>query len=195
MRQPELGMKVSELRQQKGFTQEQLAEMCEVSTRTIQRIEGGEVDPRAFTINNLNEVLEFNFNAGDLENENLWLTVMHLSSAFLFFIVPLFVWSWKKGQSTKVERHGREVLNFQVTMILALITNVLVIMFLPFLLLVVPGWDANPQVGENVGILTFCSTIPMILIGVFCTVQGITNAVRSLGDKPPRYRLAIPFIR
>jgi uncharacterized Tic20 family protein len=195
MRQPELGMKVSELRQQKGMTQEQLAEMCEVSTRTIQRIESGEVDPRAFTINNLNEVLEYNFNAGDLENENIWLTAMHLSSSFLFFIVPLIVWSWKKGQSTKIERHGREVLNFQVTMILALIANVLVIMFLPFLLLIVPGWDVNPQVGENIGILTFCSTIPMILIGVFCTVQGITNAVRSLGDQPPNYRLAIPFIR
>jgi len=40
MNQPYLGLKVSELRQQKGLTQEQLAEKCEVSTRTIQRIEG-----------------------------------------------------------------------------------------------------------------------------------------------------------
>jgi DNA-binding XRE family transcriptional regulator len=46
MKQPELGLKVAELRQQKGLTQEKLAEMCEVSSRTIQRIESGEVDPR-----------------------------------------------------------------------------------------------------------------------------------------------------
>jgi transcriptional regulator with XRE-family HTH domain len=45
MNQPYLGQKVSELRQLKGLTQEQLAEKCEVSTRTIQRIESGEVDP------------------------------------------------------------------------------------------------------------------------------------------------------
>ncbi len=47
MNQPDLGLKVSELRQQKGLTQERLAELCEVSPRTIQRIESGEVDPRA----------------------------------------------------------------------------------------------------------------------------------------------------
>ena len=48
MNQPDLGLKVAELRQQKGLTQEQLAELCEVSARTIQRIESGEVDPRAY---------------------------------------------------------------------------------------------------------------------------------------------------
>ena len=33
MNQPDLGAKVTELRQQKNMTQEQLAEKCEVSTR------------------------------------------------------------------------------------------------------------------------------------------------------------------
>ena len=41
MKQPDLGLKVTELRKQKGLTQEMLAEKCEVSTRTIQRIETG----------------------------------------------------------------------------------------------------------------------------------------------------------
>ena len=35
MNQPDLGLKIAELRQQKGLTQEKLAEYCEVSTRTI----------------------------------------------------------------------------------------------------------------------------------------------------------------
>ena len=39
MNQPDLGLKVIELRQQKGMTQEKLAEYCEVNTRTVQRIE------------------------------------------------------------------------------------------------------------------------------------------------------------
>jgi uncharacterized Tic20 family protein len=195
MKQPELGLKVAELRQHKGMTQEHLAEICEVSTRTIQRIESGEVDPRAFTINNLSEALDYNSSAGDLENENLWLTAMHLSSMFLLFLVPLIIWSWKKGQSLKIERHGRSVLNFQVTMLLALIANVLVMMFVPFLLVFVPEWGADAQISTNIGILTFCTTIPMILIGVFCTFQGIANAVRALGDNPPKYPLSIQFIK
>ena len=37
MNQPDLSLKVSELRQQKNLTQEQLAGYCEVSARTIQR--------------------------------------------------------------------------------------------------------------------------------------------------------------
>jgi transcriptional regulator with XRE-family HTH domain len=49
------------LRQQKHLTQEQLAEYCEVSARTIQRIESGEVEPRSFTRNSLSNILEFDF--------------------------------------------------------------------------------------------------------------------------------------
>ncbi len=45
MNQPDIGQKVAELRRQQNMTQEQLAEYCEVSTRTIQRIESGEVEP------------------------------------------------------------------------------------------------------------------------------------------------------
>ena len=50
MKQPELGRKILELRKQKGFTQEELVEHCNVNVRTIQRIEAGEVMPRSFTL-------------------------------------------------------------------------------------------------------------------------------------------------
>ncbi len=50
MRQPELGQKISELRKTKNLTQEELVEACNVSVRTIQRIESGEVTPRTSTI-------------------------------------------------------------------------------------------------------------------------------------------------
>jgi transcriptional regulator with XRE-family HTH domain len=85
MNQPDLGIKVAELRQQKGLTQEQLAERCEVSPRTIQRIECGEVDPRLYTLQCLSEVLEFDFCVENTAKENLWLTLLHLSS-----ILPIF---------------------------------------------------------------------------------------------------------
>ncbi|MGR3809727.1 helix-turn-helix domain-containing protein [Jiulongibacter sp. NS-SX5] len=57
MKQPELGNKISELRQSKGLTQTELAESCNLSLRTIQRIEAAEVTPRAYTIKQIFEAL------------------------------------------------------------------------------------------------------------------------------------------
>ena len=87
MNQPDLGKKIVELRQQKGITQEQLAEECEVSTRTIQRIESGEVEPRAFTRNSLSNTLGFDFGKDNTQYEDLWLAALHLSgrSSISFF--------------------------------------------------------------------------------------------------------------
>src|SRR5512141_2712744 len=137
MNQPDLGLKVSELRQQKGLTQEQLAERCEVSARTIQRIESGEVDPRAYTLHCLGEALDFDFGEENTGNENLWLTVLHLSSVFCILIVPLLLWSWKKNQFYKIDQHGRLVLNFQITMTLALFAAAFLLMAFPAGLIVV----------------------------------------------------------
>jgi len=50
MIQPQLGEKIAELRQAKGLTQSELAEMCNLGLRTIQRIESSEVNPRSFTL-------------------------------------------------------------------------------------------------------------------------------------------------
>lgn len=50
MKQPELGKRLAELRQERNMTQEELVEACNVSVRTIQRIESGEVTPRTSTV-------------------------------------------------------------------------------------------------------------------------------------------------
>ena len=50
MKQPLLGKKIIELRTQKGLTQEDLVEKCNINVRTIQRIESGETTPRIYTI-------------------------------------------------------------------------------------------------------------------------------------------------
>jgi transcriptional regulator with XRE-family HTH domain len=59
MKQPELGRKISELRTAKGFTQEDLVEKCNISVRTIQRIEAGEVTPRSYTIKTILAALDY----------------------------------------------------------------------------------------------------------------------------------------
>jgi len=194
MNQPNLGLKVAELRQQKALTQERLAELCEVSPRTIQRIESGEVDPRAYTLHCLGEALEFDFGEENTNNENLWLTILHLSSVFCIVIVPLLLWSWKKNQSYKIDQHGRLVLNFQITMTLSLFAALFFMLVgLPALVLL------NLDMGEGFVILASTlavfSILPFIFIGIFCTYQGVANAIRALSDKPIRYALSIPFMK
>lgn len=193
MKQPDLGLKVSELRKEKGFTQERLAEICEVTPRTIQRIEGGEVEPRAFTRNSLSNVLEFDLGKNALENERFWIAALHLSSMFCIVLVPLLIWSCLKTRSYQVDKHGRQVMNFQITITLALFTGVLCL---------IVGLPAAPifmeQGGGNVALrstLALISVLPMILVGFFITYQGAVNTLRVLSDKPTRYPLSIKFVK
>jgi uncharacterized Tic20 family protein len=196
MNQPELGSRVAEVRQQKGFTQEQLAEYCEVSTRTIQRIESGEVEPRPFTRNSLSNTLDFDFNESNAHNEPFWLAALHLSSIFSIVLIPLLIWSWKKKQSYKIDKHGRDVLNFQITINLMLMAAVIFLVFgVPFIILLgaeTQNWNVSDV---TLGLLPLISIVPMIGIGIFCTWQGVVNTIRVMSDKPYKYPLSIPFIK
>jgi uncharacterized Tic20 family protein len=196
MNQPELGVKVADLRQQMGLTQEQLAERCDVSSRSIQRIESGEVDPRAYTLKCLSEALDFDFGEEMTNHENLWLTIIHLSSAICFIIIPLLLWSWKKNQSVKIDKQGRQVLNFQITLTLGFFALLFMLMLVPVGLAFGPEIGINTVEGGPIFMLVvMCATMPLLLLFVFCAYQGVVNAIRALSDKPIRYALSIPFIK
>jgi len=197
MNQPDLGLKIVELRQQKGLTQEQLAEQCEVSTRTIQRIESGEVDPRVYTLQCLSKALEFDFGTENVPNENLWLALLHLSSIVCIIIFPLLLWSWKKNQSYKINQQGRLVLNFQITMALTLIMASILLMIFPIALAIMEETTGINTIEGNPAVmaLLICLPLPLILIGIFCAYQGVVNAGHALSDKPIRYTLSIPFVK
>ncbi len=68
MKQPALGIKISELRKSKGLTQEELVEQCNISVRTIQRIEAGEVTPRSYTIKTILSALDYDLEKIQTEN-------------------------------------------------------------------------------------------------------------------------------
>jgi uncharacterized Tic20 family protein len=196
MNQPDLGITIAELRVQKGFTQEKLAEYCEVSKRTIQRIENGEVEPRAFTLNNLSNILEFDFVNDNTQHETTWVTILHLSCCLIFtiIIVPLLIWSGKKKQSHKIDQHGRVVLNFQVTITLMLFVSLLFLLILLGTAMVMDETNVGASDLVFTGMM-FLGLLPFILIGMFSAFQGIVNALRMLSDKPIRYRLSIPFVK
>jgi len=193
MNQPDLGLKITELRQQKGLTQEKLAEYCDVSTRTIQRIESGEVEPRSFTRNSLSNILDFDFGKENTNNQSFWLALIHMSSVFCFVFIPLLLWSWKKDQSYKIDRQGRDVLNFQITIMLVLSAFVLLLITAPSVFLIVQGADRDPGIVLG-NIFAGLPPLLTLLLGVFTTYQAVVNTVRALTDKPIRYPLSIPFV-
>lgn len=51
------GKKLLEVRKAKGLTQEEVAEKCGITIRTIQRIESGLVEPRVYTIKIISETM------------------------------------------------------------------------------------------------------------------------------------------
>ncbi|MGK7391386.1 MAG: helix-turn-helix domain-containing protein [Candidatus Cyclobacteriaceae bacterium M2_1C_046] len=83
MKQPELGKKITELRKSKGLTQEELVEKCNISVRTIQRIETGDVTPRSYTIKTILSALDYDLDEiSDQENKN-WIKKIILAGADL----------------------------------------------------------------------------------------------------------------
>jgi uncharacterized Tic20 family protein len=193
MKQPDLGLKVSELRKEKGLTQEQLAEICEVTPRTIQRIESGEVEPRAFTRNSLSNMLEFDLGQNDISNERFWLAVLHLSSIFCIVLIPLLIWSWMKNKSYQIDKHGRQVMNFQITITIVLLAGGFCLLVgLPAALILLEQGVGNLNLMVTI---TLFSIFPMILIGLFTFYQGIVNTTRVLNENPTRYPLSIRFVK
>ena len=196
MNQPDLGLKVSELREQKGMTQERLSECCQVSSRTIQRIESGEVDPRTHTIQCLSTALDFDFSEQNTSNEIFWLTALHLSSMICIPIIPLLLWSRMKNQSYKIDQHGRIVLNFQITMALTLFASAFLLMLVPLTLPFLAAGGANTAQGGPVfTMLVFFAPMPLILTGIYCSYQAVVNVMRALTDKPIHYAPVIPFVK
>ncbi|MBI9055915.1 MAG: helix-turn-helix transcriptional regulator [Bacteroidales bacterium] len=91
--QPELGKKLIELRKKKGLTQEDLVEKCNLSVRTLQRIESGEVTPRNTTIKLIFEALELSstiyfesIHENDKELKYNWFNQLYISFIGLFYL-------------------------------------------------------------------------------------------------------------
>jgi hypothetical protein len=63
--------------------------------------------------------------------------------------------------------------------------------------LVIVGEDVVRQMENSAWFVLalMCLPAPMVLIEIFCTYQGVVNAMRALLEKPIRYALSIPFVK
>jgi len=124
----ETGKLIKELRIKKGMTQEELADKTEVSARTIQRIENGEVDPRAYTLQMIAKALDVDFkifiengSREDMEikkvNDNNWLGLLYLSGIIPIIFPTILIWNTKKYKVKGITSHYRVVMSFQLVII------------------------------------------------------------------------------
>jgi uncharacterized Tic20 family protein len=164
------------LRLKKGITQEELAAKTDISVRTFQRIESGEVDPRAFTLQSIATALEVDYEVlvsgerdsgtSDEKGTSRWLPLLHLSGMLLLIVPPIILWIWKRDEVTNMRKHGIDVINFQLSMSLYLIPCVLFSIY-PFL----------------------------IVIAVYSQVIIILNTVKVTNNQSYKYPLTIQFIK
>jgi uncharacterized Tic20 family protein len=170
------GERIKELRLKRGITQEDLAAKTEISVRTIQRIENGEVDPRAYTLQTIATALEVDFQAlievgeSDMEiphrETQKWRALLHLSGLFIMIIPPIVVWIFKRDKTDNLRKDAYDVINFQLSMTLYLLP------------------------------LAILSVYPILLIlAVFSQVVIIMNTMKVSNNQPYRYPLTIRFLK
>jgi transcriptional regulator with XRE-family HTH domain len=128
----ETGKLIKELRIKKGMTQEELADKTEVTARTIQRIENGEVDPRAYTLQMIAKALEVDYNlfVGNEPDEEQqiqhantvnWLGILHFSGIIPLIFPTVLIWNYKKDKIKGMSEHYREVIIFQLKVWVAIL--------------------------------------------------------------------------
>lgn len=185
----DIGIKIKELRISKGMTQEKLAEETDLSTRTIQRIENGDVDPRANSLQVIARALEVEYDyfkeAEEIDEseersdqDNLWLAAMHLSMTVHLFFPTVILWKMKKDSIKGITKHFRDLITVQLFFYLIII--------IPGAILYFSGIGRAAPLSENGN--------PWILILGFAMslISAISNAVKVANNEPYNYS---PFKR
>lgn len=109
-------------------------------------------------------------------DERTWATMAHVSGIIASFVTlsalgPLIVWLVKKNESSFVDDHGREALNFQITVMCVAIV------------IVILGFATC-----GIGLLL------LPLLGIASIVLSIFGAVKANDGLPWRYPVSIRFI-
>lgn len=119
------GLLIKELRIKKGLTQEELADLTKLSTRTIQRIENGDVDPRAYSLQMIAKALDVEFslfiedeteNSQELQKigNKKWAALIHLSGLLPLIFPTLILWSRKKDKMKDIANHFHAAITLQL---------------------------------------------------------------------------------
>ena len=198
-----IAKKIIHYRKLKGITQEALSELTGLNVRTIQRIESGEVDPRLYTLKSIADALSVSLEEllpEPTQHELNQIAVLHITPAgfFLFPVVgnlllPFIFWMLKREEINGINRHGKDILNSQLTYSIVISVIIGAVMTMAFIQIFFPG---------NQFFLTFFMHLPiymvvgMILSAIAFGILPAINAIRvSNGKKPWKYPFKIIFFK
>ena len=170
MRQPEIGNTIANLRKLKGLTQKELALRCGINVESVERLESGSSTPRSATIKLLAEELDFDFIVDEDNDSKFWLLTLHLSNFFCIVVIPLIIWAWKKEEDHEIDVQGKDVINFQLSMMIYLFASSILVFVL-------------------VGIVF------LLVLGGYITIITIINSIKVLTDNDYKYPFTIKFIK
>lgn len=186
-----LGLRIKELRKQKGMSQELLAEESGLSLRTIQRIENGQTNPTGESLKRLSNALNVNPDElidWSIKEDKRYLTFLNLSAlTFLFFpllgiLIPFILWTSRKGKIKNINKLGKDLINFEITWTLLLF-------FIPFL------WFLFSKIGI---LESFTLSSIFTIIGVMYFINLIfilLNTLRISNENDINYNPKIKFLR
>ena len=191
MHKNHLAIRVKELRNKKGMSQEFLAEESGLSLRTIQRIEKGESNPTGESLKRLSNAL--NVSPDDLidwsiKEDKKYLIYLNLSAlTFLVFpllgiLIPFILWSSKNEKIKDINKLGKDLINFEITWTLLLF-------FIPILMLVVSKFLASVLISISILLIIIGSLYFMNLIFI------IINTIRISNNKDAMYLPKIKFLK
>ena len=112
-----------------------------------------------------------------MKEDKQLLVLTHLSQLLDFvtgiggFIVPLVLWLTKKDEVFDMDKHGKAIINFRISMFVYLLICI------PLILLFGLG------------------VVGMIVIGFFYLIFPIINAIKVSNNKAPNYPFSIEFIK
>ncbi|MDZ5076341.1 DUF4870 domain-containing protein [Nesterenkonia sp. HG001] len=102
--------------------------------------------------------------------EQGWGVAVHLGGVFLSWLVPLVVWLVFRERSRLIDDHGKEALNFQITLFIGYVISVVLMFVL-------------------VGILLW------IALWICAIIFGIMASMAAYNRRPYRYPISIRFIK
>jgi uncharacterized protein len=111
-----------------------------------------------------------------MRQDNQLIVITHLSqlitlvTGFGSLIVPLILWITQKEKVDKMDAHGKNIINFQLSLIVYFIICIPLILFF------------------GLGILGF------IVLGIISIIFPIINAIKASNGETPAYPLSLNFI-
>ncbi|MFD0836602.1 DUF4870 domain-containing protein [Mariniflexile aquimaris] len=111
-----------------------------------------------------------------MREDNQLLVITHLSqlvtlvTGFGSLLIPLVIWLTQKDKVYQMDEHGKNIINFQLSLIIYFIICIPLILFL------------------GLGLLGF------IILGILSVIFPIINAVKTSNGEVPKYPITFNFV-